>query len=46
MGPRVQDTVHAEVDRVLCGRLPEYEDLPKLTYTEAVINVSWLPRQP
>jgi cytochrome P450 len=29
--------MHAEIDRVLSGRLPGYDDLPQLRYTEMVL---------
>jgi len=34
--PRAEATFHAELDRVLGGRLPSFEDLPQLRYTEGV----------
>jgi len=34
--PRVEAALHAELDAVLGGRAPTYEDLPKLVYTRAV----------
>jgi cytochrome P450 len=30
--------LHAELDRVLAGRSPSFDDLPQLTYTRAVID--------
>lgn len=36
--PHVEAQLHAELDTVLAGRLPTYEDLPKLPYTEKVIK--------
>ncbi|MFQ3648273.1 MAG: cytochrome P450 [Anaerolineae bacterium] len=36
--PEVEAKLHAELDTVLGGRLPTFEDLPKLTYTEKVIK--------
>ena len=38
--PDVEAKVHAEVDRVLEGKLPTVEDLPKLAYTEKVLTES------
>ena len=34
--PEVEAKLHAELDSVLDGRLPTFEDLPKLRYTEMV----------
>jgi len=34
--PEAEATFHAELDRVLGGRLPSFEDLPQLRYTESV----------
>ena len=34
--PEAEATFHAELDRVLAGRLPCVEDLPQLRYTESV----------
>lgn len=36
--PQVLAQLQEEVDRVLGGRLPTFEDLPKLTYTKMVIQ--------
>jgi cytochrome P450 len=36
--PEVEATLHEEVDRVLGGRLPTYEDLANLPYTRAVVD--------
>ena len=36
--PDVEARLHAELDSVLGGRPPKFEDLPKLTYTEKVIK--------
>jgi cytochrome P450 len=36
--PEVEAKLHAELDTVLGGRLPTFEDLPKLPYTEKVIK--------
>jgi cytochrome P450 len=38
--PEVEKKLHQELDRVLRGRLPEFSDLPALTYTERVIKES------
>ena len=34
--PEAEAAFHAELDRVLGGRLPSFEDLPQLRYTESV----------
>ena len=34
--PRAEAVFHAELDRVLAGRLPSLEDLPQLRYTESL----------
>ena len=34
--PEAEAAFHAELDRVLAGRLPSFDDLPLLRYTEAV----------
>ncbi len=34
--PQAEALFHAELDRVLSGRLPTFEDLPRLRYTESV----------
>ena len=34
--PEAEATFHAELDRVLGGRLPSFDDLPQLRYTESV----------
>jgi cytochrome P450 len=34
--PQVEAAFHAELDRVLAGRLPSFADLPELRYTESV----------
>jgi cytochrome P450 len=34
--PQAEALFHAELDRVLAGRLPTVEDLPRLPYTESV----------
>jgi cytochrome P450 len=38
--PHVEARLHEEVDRVLGGRLPTIEDLPKLAFVEQVITES------
>jgi cytochrome P450 len=38
--PGVEDKLHAELERVLAGRTPSVEDVPKLEYTRAVIAES------
>lgn len=38
--PEVEEKLHREVDDVLDGRLPEVSDLPRLTYTRAVLSES------
>jgi cytochrome P450 len=38
--PEVERKLHEEFDRVLAGRAPGVEDLPRLTYTEKVIKES------
>jgi cytochrome P450 len=38
--PEVEGKLHQELDRVLGGRVPEFSDLPSLTYTERVIKES------
>lgn len=38
--PDIEAKLHAEVDRVLGGKLPTVEDLPKLAYTEKVLAES------
>ena len=38
--PAAQATLQAELDEVLGGREPSYDDLPKLTYTRSVVNES------
>ncbi len=34
--PQAETLFHAELERVLAGRLPTFEDLPRLRYTECV----------
>lgn len=36
--PEVEQKLHEELDRVLNGALPTYEDVPKLLYTRAIIE--------
>ncbi len=36
--PQVEAKLQAELDTVLAGRLPTFEDLPKLKYTEMVLS--------
>ncbi|RYG68622.1 cytochrome P450 [bacterium] len=36
--PEVENSLHEELDRVLEGRAPRYEDLPNLTYTQLLIK--------
>lgn len=38
--PEVEQKLHHELDRVLGGRVPQFSDLPALTYTERVIKES------
>jgi cytochrome P450 len=38
--PDVEQKLHGELNRVLSGRLPQFSDLPALTYTERVIKES------
>jgi cytochrome P450 len=38
--PRVEQTLHAELDTVLNGRAPTLDDLPRLPYTNHVISES------
>ena len=38
--PEVEARLHAELDRVLAGRTPAVDDVPKLDYTRAVIAES------
>jgi cytochrome P450 len=38
--PAVERKLHEELDRVLGGRAPGVEDLPRLTYTEKVVKES------
>jgi cytochrome P450 len=34
--PQAEAALHAELDRVLSGQLPSFDDLPRLRYTESV----------
>lgn len=36
--PKVRERLEAEVDEVLCGRAPTFNDLPRLVYTRQVID--------
>jgi cytochrome P450 len=36
--PEVEARLHDELDRVLGGRLPTVADLPRLNYTESIVN--------
>ncbi len=36
--PEVEARLHEEVDRVLSGRTPTFEDLPNLTYTRMIVE--------
>lgn len=38
--PEVEAKLHAEIDEVLGGRQPTFEDIPRLTYTEKVLTES------
>ena len=38
--PSVREKLEQELDRVLCGRAPNFSDLPQLCYTEAIIKES------
>jgi cytochrome P450 len=38
--PEVQKKAQADLDRVLVGRLPEYNDRPNLPYINALIKES------
>jgi hypothetical protein len=38
--PEVQKKAQAELDRVLGGRLPEYNDRPQLPYINAIVKES------
>ena len=38
--PQVEQKLHDEIDRVLAGKVPAVEDVPKLEYTRAVIAES------
>jgi cytochrome P450 len=46
--PDVQKKAQAELDRVLGGRLPEFNDRPNLPYINAMIKESgrWQPVTP
>ncbi|TDC01149.1 cytochrome P450 [Nonomuraea longispora] len=36
--PEVEEKLHTEVDQVLGGRVPTFDDLPKLTYTRMIVD--------
>jgi cytochrome P450 len=36
--PEAEARLHAELDTVLAGRSPSFDDLPRLTYTESVVT--------
>ncbi|MEU0987201.1 cytochrome P450 [Streptomyces sp. NPDC005953] len=36
--PHIEERLHEEVDRVLAGRVPRFDDLPRLTYTRMIID--------
>ena len=36
--PEIEAQIHDEVDRTMSGRLPTFEDIPKLVYTRQVID--------
>jgi cytochrome P450 len=38
--PQAEAKLHAELDEVLAGRLPQFDDVPKLTYTTGVFSES------
>lgn len=38
--PSAEARLHREIDQVLAGRLPTYEDVPKLPYTERILAES------
>lgn len=38
--PNAEATLHAELDRVLGGRLPTINDMPRLAYTTAIVKES------
>jgi cytochrome P450 len=44
--PEVEARVHDEVDRVLAGRVPNWDDLPQLQYTKQVLQESMRVRPP
>lgn len=38
--PEIQEKLHEELDRVLAGKIPTFEDIPSLVYTRQVIDES------
>jgi cytochrome P450 len=36
--PRAEETLHAELEKALGGAAPTYDDLPRMPYTEQVLN--------
>jgi len=44
--PEVEARIHEEVDRVLAGRMPSWDDLPQLQYTKQVLQESMRVRPP
>jgi cytochrome P450 len=38
--PEIEQKLHSELNRVLCGRAPAFSDLPALPYTDSVIKES------
>jgi cytochrome P450 len=36
--PEAERALHAEVDQVLAGRVPDFDDLPRLRYTRMVVD--------
>jgi cytochrome P450 len=46
--PEVQKKAQAELDKVLAGRLPEFNDRPNLPYIHSVVKESqrWQPVTP
>jgi cytochrome P450 len=46
--PEVQKKAQAELDQVLGGRLPEFNDRPNLPYINAILKecIRWQPAAP